>query len=97
MWSNYILLASCVTNTHDTQFFQGPLFPSKSRGKGKNDPADWRAGWRKGRHAQRAGMTSRGRGAPGATGVGPKGGEEQDTDEVEKFSQVPRGLASVGC
>ena len=42
-------------------------------------------------------MTSRGRGAPGATGVGPKGGEEQGTDEVEKFSQVRRGLASVGC
>ena len=62
-WSDLAAAAaSCVTNTRDTQFFQGPHFPSKSREKWKNYLAIWRARWSKGLHAQTMGMTGSGRG-----------------------------------
>lgn len=76
---------------------KGPLSPPNHRENGKTtQPSEEQGGARDGMPKEQAWLVV-GEEPRGAIGVGPKGGEEQGTDEVEKFSQVPRGLASVGC
>lgn len=76
---------------------KGPFSPLNQGENGKTtQTSEEQGGARDGMPKEQAWLVM-GEGPNGAIGVGPKGGEEQDTDEVEKFSQVPWGLTSVGC